>query len=125
MHTLRLLRTIALLPSLLISCAVSGQESPFLGAEPGVDSVLSNAPRTLRLFFQQLPDVAQSEVTLVGPGGPVNLRGLHTMGANDLMMEIFDETANGVYTVNWRTVVADDPNQYSGSYTFTVQTALN
>jgi methionine-rich copper-binding protein CopC len=43
------------------------------------------------------------------------------MGANDLMMEIYDEVVDGQYTVDWQTYVGEDPNQYSGRFSFTVQ----
>ena len=112
-----------LLASVLLAtaCSAAPQATPFISAEPEVGSVQSRLPRTLRLYFEQLPDVPRSSVTLTGPGGELNLRGLHTMGANDLMMEIYDEVVDGQYTVDWQTYVGEDPNQYSGSYSFTVQ----
>jgi methionine-rich copper-binding protein CopC len=68
-----------------------------------------------------LPDVSRSVVTLTGPAGELTLRGLHTMGANDLMMEIYDEVISGSYTVEWQTRFEGDTVQYSGSYRFSVQ----
>ena len=105
---------------LATACSVADQPTPFINAEPEVGSTQSRLPRTLRLYFEQLPDVPRSSVTLTGPGGELNLRGLHTMGANDLMMEIYDEVVDGQYTVEWQTYVGEDPTQYSGSYSFTV-----
>ena len=99
----------------------AAEQTPFLKAEPEPDSVQARAPRTLRLYFQALPDVERSEVILTGPTGELNLRGLHTMGADDLMMEIYDDVVNGSYTVEWRTYIGDDPALYSGTFSFTVQ----
>ena len=111
-----------LAPLLLVtSCSAANQATPFISAEPQVGSVQTRLPRTLRLYFEQLPDVPRSSVTLTGPNGELNLRGLHTMGANDLMMEIYDEVVDGQYTVEWQTYVGEDPDRYSGSYSFTVQ----
>jgi methionine-rich copper-binding protein CopC len=111
------------LTSILVVAGCSGvsQPTPFIGAEPAAGNTESRLPRTLRLYFGQLPDVPRSSVTLTGPNGDLVLRGLHTMGANDLMMEIYDEVIDGQYTVQWQTYVGDDPTQYSGSYSFTVQ----
>jgi len=110
-----------LLALVTTACSVASPPSPFINAEPEVGSVQTRLPRQLRLYFEQLPDVSQSSVTLTGPNGELNLRGLHTMGANDLMMEIYDEVVDGQYTVQWQTSVGDDPNLYSGGYSFTVQ----
>ena len=104
-----------------VACTVTEQDSPLISAEPEMGSVQTRLPRTLRLYFEQLPDVERSTVILSGPNGELNLRGLHTMGANDLMMEIYDEVVNGQYTVQWQTVMSGDPASYAGSYTFTVQ----
>lgn len=114
---------IFLLASVLLvtACSIADQSTPFISAEPAAGSVQSRVPRTLRLYFEQLPNVPRSSVILTGPGGELNLRGLHTMGANDLMMEIYDEVVDGRYTVDWQTYVGDDPNPYSGSYSFAVQ----
>ncbi len=107
---------------LFAGCASIAQHSPFLSAEPEVGAVLNISPRTLRLYFEQLPDVEKSTVTLQGPtGNTVNLRGLHTMGANDLMMEINAQLSSGSYTVQWKTVLGDDPQEHEGSYTFSVR----
>jgi len=103
------------------ACSVAGPPSPFISAEPEAGSVQTMLPRTLRLYFEQLPDVPRSTVTLTGPNGELNLRGLHTMDANDLMVEIYDEVVDGQYTVQWQTHVGEDPNPYSGSYSFAVQ----
>jgi methionine-rich copper-binding protein CopC len=106
----------------LTNCGVLRLSTPFIRAEPEVDSVVSVAPRTLRLYYQQLPDVSKSTVTLSGPEGRMlELRGLHTMGADDLMMEINDQLEDGSYTVSWKTVVGADPNEYEGWYSFEVR----
>lgn len=110
-----------LLVIVVAACSVASPPSPFIRAEPEAGSVQNRLPRQLRLYFEQLPDVSRSTVTLSGPNGELNLRGLHTMGADDLMMEIYDEVVDGRYTVQWQTFVGEDPNLYTGSYTFTVR----
>lgn len=104
------------------ACTSTGSTTPLLRAEPAVDSILRQSPRTLRLYFSALPDVSQSSLSLFGPAGEYQLRGLHTMAADDLMIEILDTAGEGTYTVEWTTRVGDDPTLYSGSYQFTIDT---
>lgn len=112
---------------LLALSACSEQEqasSVFIKADPAVDSVMDYPPRTLRVFLTQLPDVENSSLQLFGPEGEVSLRGFHTMGADDLMIEIEDyPLPNGQYTVNWTAVFVDGEEEHSGSYQFTVAVA--
>jgi len=94
--------------------------SPFLDSEPAAGTELTRAPRTLRLFYAALPDVSKSSLTLIGPSGEHKLRGMHSMGADDLMIEILDPVTAGEYKVEWTAVVGDDPTSYEGFYTFSV-----
>ena len=109
------------IPLLVAACATAPEYSPIINAEPAADSVQTRMPRTLRLYYNALPDVERSSLTLSGPAGDVPLRGLHTMAADDLMIEIVEPLANGDYTVHWTTVVAGDANEYSGEVTFSVE----
>ncbi len=112
------------LPSLalLLGCAAPVESSAFVRAEPEVNArIVERVPRTLRLFFEALPDVERSTVVLKGPEGEYLLRGLHSMGANDLMMEIYQPgVTNGIYTVEWSTVIAGDDARHHGIYRFEV-----
>jgi len=112
--------SLLLVPVLIAACAAPSMDSPLLRAEPAVGAELQRAPRTLRLYFEALPDVSQSSVRLLGVSGEYPLRGLHTMAADDLMIEIMEPLAPGDYTVEWTTVVGADPAIYAGSYDFTV-----
>ena len=109
-----------LLCSQLIGCVTHGAYSPLLRAEPEIGSELNRAPRTLRLYFDSLPNVSQSSLRLVGPNGEHQLRGLHTMADNDLMIEIMEPVTIGEYRLEWVTVVENDPSTYSGVFNFTV-----
>ena len=113
--------TASLLCSILSTCVSERDYSPLLRAEPERNSELTRAPRTLRLFYDALPDVARRSLKLVGPSGEHQLRGLHTMAADDLMIEIMDPVTAGDYSVEWRTVVGDDPTVYSGYFNFSVR----
>ncbi len=107
-----------IIAGVLASCSANTEQSPLIRAEPDIGSVLTRAPRTLRLYYTALPDVSQSSLRLVGPEGDLALRGLHTMAADDLMIEILDTVTPGDYTVVWETVVEGNPAQHEGSYQF-------
>ena len=109
-----------LLCSQLIGCVTNGAYSPLLRAEPEIGSELNRAPRTLRLYFDSLPNVSQSSLRLVGPNVEHQLRGLHTMADNDLMIEIMEPVTIGEYQLEWVTVVETVPSTYSGVFNFTV-----
>ncbi len=67
-----------------------------------------NVPRTLRIC-------RQCELTLTGPED-YSLRGLHTMGADDLMVEIYQPAlTNG--PLKWQTRVEGDPATYTPAST--------
>jgi len=117
------LLAVFVLAASLVSCAASTNYSPFLRAEPAADSVLNRAPRNLRLFYDALPDVPNSSITLTGPEGNYDLRGFHTMGADDLMIEITNPSIpDGDYVVDWSAVIGDDPTVHEGSYRLSVVT---
>ena len=105
----------------LVGCGLAMPHSPILSSEPGNGAVLTRAPRTLRLYFEGLPDVDRSTLRLLGPNGEHQLRGLHTMAADDLMIEILDAITPGDYTVEWTTVIVNNPTVYSGKLNFTVE----
>ncbi len=113
------LSLVSLLSFGLYACNASTEYSPLLSAEPEIGATLSRAPRTLRLYYSALPDVSRSSLRLIGPSGEHQLRGLHTMAADDLMIEIMDPVTAGTYTVEWTTVVENDPQSYSGAFNFT------
>jgi methionine-rich copper-binding protein CopC len=120
---LKSLVALFVLAASLVSCASSTDYSPFLRAEPAADSVLNRAPRNLRLFYEALPDVTNSSLTLTGPEGNYDLRGFHTMGSDDLMIEITNPSIpDGDYVVAWSAVVGEDSTVYDGSYQFSVVT---
>ena len=120
---LKSLLALFVLAASLVGCASSTDYSPFLRAEPAADSVLNRAPRNLRLFYEALPDVTNSSLTLTGPEGSYDLRGFHTMGSDDLMIEITNPSIpDGDYVVAWSAVVGEDSTVYDGSYQFSVVT---
>ena len=117
----RFVLTLTTIVFLLSGCAGNSAYTPLLRAEPEIDGEFTRAPRTLRLYYDALPDVSRSTVSLTGPAGDYPLRGLHTMAADDLMIEIMEPLTAGEYTVYWTTVVADDLSVHQGSFNFSVR----
>ena len=110
-----------LITATLAACGLAMPHSPILSSEPKEGAVLTRAPRTIRLYFEGLPDVDRSTLRLQGPNGEHRLRGLHTMSADDLMIEILDPLTPGDYTVEWTTVIVNNPTIYSSTFSFTVE----
>lgn len=111
----------AVISVLLAACASGTEYTPIINSEPAADSIQTRMPRTLRLYYNALPDVERSSLSLIGPEGEVELRGLHTMAADDLMIEIMEPLANGDYAVHWTAIVGDDPAEYTGEVHFQVR----
>ncbi len=106
----------------IVSCAQKTvTPSVFIKAEPAVDAVLDRRPRTLRIFLTELPDIPKSTLKLFGEYGEVSLSRFHTMGADDLMIEIDDHPLpNGKYRVEWTAVLDGGTEEFAGKYEFTV-----
>jgi methionine-rich copper-binding protein CopC len=93
-------------------------------AEPAVDGTVTSAPRELRLWFNEAPEVALSGATIVTsdnkPVGTVKLA-----ATDDSLSVAGPITASlnpGSYTVVWRTG-SKDGHAVRGKYSFTYGTA--
>ena len=106
----------------LIGCSKTNVlPDTFIKAEPAVDAVVNRHPRTLRVYLTALPNIGKSSLRLFGEQGEISLSRFHTMGADDLMIEIDDHPLpNGVYRVEWDAVIGEDEIESSGQYEFTV-----
>lgn len=96
----------------------------FLKADPAVDAELDFPPASLRVYFNELPNVDGSSMSLSGPDGDIPLSGLHTMGEDDLMIGIDQyPLPAGQYTVQWTARFVEGGPEFSGSYDFAVKTS--
>ena len=86
---------------------------------PEDGATLGGPVRTLRVWFNQEPDVPLSKLELEGPAGPMKVEGLHTMGDKDLMARVSGRMPDGSYTARWETA-GDDGQVLTGEWTFTV-----
>lgn len=105
----------------LSACGTEDGAQVFIKADPAAGAELDHSPRTLRIYLTELPDIGNSSISLAGPEGDVPLSRFHTMGANDLMVEVDQNPLpNGQYTVEWTARFVDGDKTYAGSYQFSV-----
>ncbi len=90
------------------------------GTSPEDGATLEGPVRTLRVWFNQAPDVPLSSLELEGPTGAMSVEGLHTMGEKDLMARVSGRMPDGTYTARWRTA-GDDGHILHGQWTFTIK----
>ncbi len=91
-----------------------------LAVSPEDGARLSGPVRTLRVWFDQEPDLERSQLELTGPNGPLSVEGLHTMGEKDLMARVSGRMPDGSYTATWRTA-GEDGHLRTGEWTFTIE----
>jgi copper resistance protein C len=117
--TLRLRAGLAAILFLFAGAALAHLE--VVGSEPADGATLDRPVRSLRVFFNQEPDLALSKLELEGPeGAAVEVQGLHTMGQKDLMATVSGRMPDGEYTVKWQTA-GDDGHVQKGEIKFTMK----
>ncbi len=92
-------------------------------SEPAAGTELQQTPRFLRLYFDRLPEVSASTVTLHRTDDPdtsIPLPGMHNMGADDLMMSVGSELTPGTYVVRWNASYRNEVSPQSGEFEFVV-----
>ena len=107
---------------LLLATAACWAELEALKTSPEDGATLSGPVRTLRVWFNQEPDLPLSKLELEGPAGPMKVEGLHTMGEKDLMARVSGRMPDGSYTARWETA-GYDGKVLTGEWTFTVDRA--
>ena len=112
-----------------VSSAIANELQPEVeGSEAAAKTTPSNgaeltAPaRSLRVWLDHTPVVEKSSLSLEGPNGSLEVQGLHTMGADDLMARVVGPMPNGEYTAKWTSEDADGKTS-TGTWTFTIQRA--
>lgn len=121
-----------MLPKLMLLAAIAGllssgaMHTHLTKAEPGVDSTVTAAPKELRLWFNEKPEVALSGATIVTsdnkPVGTVKLAA--TDDSLSVAGPIAASLTPGRYTVVWRTG-SKDGHAVRGKYAFTYGAAAD
>src|SRR6266568_1249621 len=95
-------------------------------ADPPPGSTLAQAPTQLRLTFSEQVDSAFSQVHVLNARRETIDRGDGAVAADDpraMVVSLQPGLADGVYTVAWRTLSADDGHSESGAYRLVFGTA--
>ena len=91
-------------------------------ADPPPGSTLAQAPTQLRITFSEPVDSAFSQLHVLNARRVTVDRGDSAVAADDpraMVVSLQPGLADGVYTVAWRTLSADDGHSESGAYTLT------
>jgi methionine-rich copper-binding protein CopC len=115
--------TLALLGCLMAPQLV-GAHARYDRSDPPADTVVVAAPQQLRVWFTQELVTRGSSLQVVDAAGNRVDQGDSRVDLNDpdrkLMLVSLMPLADGVYTVNWRSVSAEDGDDAEGSFRFGV-----
>jgi methionine-rich copper-binding protein CopC len=96
-------------------------------ADPPIEGVVNTAPAVLQVWFTEGVTAAGSSLEVVDSAGNRVDAGDSRVDLNDpdrkRMFVTLGQLADGVYTVNWKSVSADDGDAAEGSFRFGVGAA--
>ena len=98
----------------------AGAEETTVQTDPADGAKLTRPARSLRVWFDRPPVVAESSLSLEGPAGALQVQGLHTMGEDDLMARVVGAMPDGTYEASYSATFADGAST-SGSWSFEIQ----
>jgi len=111
----------------LLSTAVSiaSAHSYPVRSLPAADSVLSASPKTVSIWFSELPQSGFSEIDVFDQTlKQVDLKN-STVSADQLSVGVPDTLSTGTYTVRWSAVSAVDGHHTTGAFVFAVGEAIS
>ena len=114
-----------LVGAFLAAGAVGAAQSPDESSPAAVRSMpapggVATMPFTsVRVWFNEETDLAQSSLALAGPDGGLSLVGVHSMGEGDLMAAVSGSVVPGDHTLTWTAVSAGGVTS-TGDVRFTV-----
>lgn len=103
----------------VFSTAVAAQSDvqamTILKSTPNVGSTLTESPKSVRIWFDQVPESEAWELVIEGESAKYEVSYIHTMGENDLMGMLFESLPDGEYKLHWRW------DSHSGDLPFTLR----
>ena len=109
---------VALGVALVLAASPAQAHASLVSSDPADGSVVREAPREVRLVFDEEVSVRADGVEVYGPGGPVVPTTSTTRGRT-LVVELTSELGRGTYVVSWHASSADGHPE-SGILTFSV-----
>ncbi len=83
--------------------AQSGSDAiTVLKSSPAAGATLTEAPQSVRIWFDRVPESEDWELALVGASEERKVSYIHTIGENDLMGMLLEPIPDGKYTLRWR-----------------------
>jgi copper transport protein len=102
---------------------VVGAHAQLVTSTPGAGDVVATSPTSLTLVFSETIDLNGTSVDLLDPTGLTLLSHKGAVDPGDpytLSVPVTTTLADGIYTVNWRSLSAADGHATSGFFTFGV-----
>jgi copper transport protein len=126
------MRRVALLAAwgvVFVGLALAGPATPavlghaqLVTSDPPAGTVAAETPAEIRLVFSEPIEPAYTKFDLLDPNGGLIARGVGEPDPSDpySLVAAIDPLADGVYTVEWRSLSAADGHSTSGFFTFGV-----
>jgi copper transport protein len=111
--------------ALLVHPAIAWAHAHLKKSDPAAKAILSTAPREIRLWFTEQPELSFTTVTLTDSAGvaiPLGAVGKDPDGPMAVRLPITTTLGAGLYSVSWKTAAADG-HPSSGKFTFRVAAA--
>jgi copper transport protein len=107
---------------LLLTPAAVQAHALVVRSDPPAGASLGQVPSAVTITFSEAPESGQSDVQVLDGSGKVVSRGAaRPVPDNRLQLRVtLAPLLNGVYTVRWKTVSADDGHASAGTFTFGV-----
>jgi copper transport protein len=106
----------------VLAASPVGAHALLTSADPAPNSVSATAPAEVTLTFTEAPDPELSSVRILDSAGVSHSKGAASAvpGRPDELTVAVEPLSDGVYTVAWRTVSAEDGHIADGAYAFSV-----
>ncbi|MCC7358495.1 MAG: copper resistance protein CopC [Anaerolineales bacterium] len=112
----------------LTSAGPALAHSGYVRSEPGAGAVIAAPPAQVVIWFEQdmFRRAGENRLEVLGPDGAAVTTGEAVINDDDRRMlsaPLAADLPPGEYTVNWRTLSAEDGDDAEGSFTFTLDPA--
>jgi methionine-rich copper-binding protein CopC len=109
----------------LIASAPADMHLRLVKAEPAVDGTVTAAPKEIRLFFSEAPEIRATRVIITnGAKTEIAVAAVHAdeKDGKIVITPVTGAIEPGAYTVTWRTM-AKDGHPVNGEFKFTMRAA--
>ena len=122
-HLVMCLSLVGILVAMHLSNQRAYATADLTQSNPEANATLVTAPTEVSLSFSQGLDPSGSRFTVTGPDGTPVHQGDSQVVVNDqtsMSVALVPDLPDGVYSVQWTTLSAEDSTSATGSYSFTI-----